>query len=135
MNTAKQDMTQGTAVLVIDDEHEATLISSAIALHAPLVRVRTVPAWRAGLAYLADRRRERMLVILGGTAVREASEAMPLLNGSARGLTFVGLAAGLDAAAKKSALAAGVRAVHERPGSWPAYSQTVRDIVHTWNDA
>lgn len=128
-------MTRETAILVIDDEHEATLISSAIALHAPQLRVRAVPGWRAGLAYLTDHKHERMLLILGGAAVREASHALPLLNGSLRALTVVGLAAGVDQAARKSALAAGVRAVHERPASWPEYSQTVRDIVHSWTGA
>ena len=128
-------MTSETAILVIDDEHEATLISSAIALHAPHLRVRAVPGWRAGLAYLADHKGERMLVILGAHAVREASEAIPLLNGSFQSITVVGLAGGLNPAVKKSALAAGVRAVHERPSSWTAYSQIVREIVHSWTDA
>ena len=123
------------AVLVIDDEHEATLISSAIALHAPQLRVRAVSGWRAGLAYVGDNKGSRMLVILGEAAVREASQAMPLLNGSLKGLTVVGLAAGVGAAAKEHALAAGVRAVHERPASWAAYAQTVRDILESWSDA
>jgi len=128
-------MTRETAILVIDDEHEAALISSAIALHAPHLRVRTVPGWRAGLPYLKDQNEQRMLVILGARAVREASAAIPYLNGSFRRMTVVGLAAGLNAAAKQSALAAGVRAVHERPASWPAYCRAVRDIVHSWANA
>ena len=125
-------MISETAILVIDDEHEATLISSAIALHAPHLRVRAVSGWRAGLAYLADHKLERMLVILGARAVREASEAIRHLNGSFSRLTVVGLAANVDGVAKERALSAGVRAVHERPASWTAYSQTVRDILHSW---
>jgi len=127
-------MLKENAVLVIDDEHEATLISSAIALHAPRLRVRAVSGWRAALAYVTDNKGSRMLVILGERAVREASQAMALLNGSLKGLTVVGLAAGVASGAKQDALAAGVRAVHERPATWAAYAQAVRDILESWSE-
>ena len=126
-------MNSEAAILVIDDEHEAILVASAIALHAPRLRVHTVPNWRSAVRYLTDAEVQKILprlVILGRSAVGEAPSGMPLLG---RGeMAVVGLAPDLSARTKDRALAAGVQALYDRPMGWDQYSATVRAILAKW---
>ena len=122
-------MTRESAVLVIDDEHEAALVASAIALHMPRLQVRTVPDWRAAHACLADERLSLRLIIAGARAIATAGDALPLPD---RAINVVGLAPEIPAALRARAVAAGIRAVYDRPTNWEKYAETVRIILRDW---
>jgi hypothetical protein len=127
-------MNREAAILVIADEHEAILVASAIALHAPRLKVRAMPGWRPAVQYLADAQAQGAaprLIILGGGALREAAAAIPLIGASA-GMPVVGLAPDVSAEARDNALAAGLQAVYERPSGWDDYSEAVRTILRRW---
>jgi len=114
------------AVLVIDDEHEASLVASAIALHAPRLVVRTVLDWHAALAYLAEGKPSARLIIAGARAIANAENALPFLRDEIRA---VGLAPDISAAVRERAVAAGIRAIYDRPTNWEKYAETVRVIL------
>lgn len=122
-------MTRETAVLVIDDPHEAALVASAIALHMPRLQVRTVPDWGAAHAHLADTRVSLRLVIAGARAIGTADHALPLAD---RAINVVGLAPDIPAALRARAVAAGIRAIYDRPTNWEKYAETVRIILRDW---
>ena len=122
-------MTRETAVLVIDDEHEAALVASAIALHMPRLQVRAVPDWPTAHAHLAEEGLSLRLIIAGVRAIASADEALPLTD---HAINVVGLAPEIPAALRARAVAAGVRAVYDRPTNWDKYAETVRIILRDW---
>lgn len=118
-----------TPVLVIDDEHEAALVASAIALHAPRVRVRTVLDWRAARALFAERGPGARLIIAGADAIASAEHALPLPDDK---INVVGLAPDIPAPLRERAVAAGIREIYDRPTNWEKYAETVRVILRDW---
>lgn len=130
-------MNSRSSVLVIDDsQHEATLVASVIALHAPTLEVRAVPNIRAALNHLEDIGAAAIaprLVILGRQALHEAEKLVPALRGDQRPhCVIVGLAPDLSSAVKQRALAAGVRSIHHRPFGWTEYRDVVAGILRDW---
>jgi hypothetical protein len=130
-------MNNYSAVLVIDEsQHESTLVASVIALHAATVEVRAVPNIGAALRYLDDLGAAALapcLVILGRQALHEAEKLVASMRGDQRlPLVVIGLAADLGSAVKECALAAGVRAIHDRPAGWADYRDTVKAILQDW---
>ena len=47
----------------------------------------------------------------------------------ARGIPVIGVTAGLEAAVRQRALAAGVREIHERQVKWQPYSELIDSLV------
>lgn len=121
----------GIGVLVIEEnEHEATLLTSAILVHNAMIDVRTVPSAEAALAYLQNAApAEPPLFILGARALGDAPELARRLR---RRHAIVAIAPEVPAAARERALAAGVHAVHRRPSSWNEYRDLVHEIVLRW---
>lgn len=104
-------------VLVIEEgAAEATLIRAALARCE--VRVVESPAERSAPIALA---------IAGAKALAESADELKSLK--ARGIPVIGIAAGLSQAAKRRALAAGVREIHDRPSEWRPYAQLIESVV------
>jgi len=130
-------MNSRSSVLVIDDsQHESTLVASVIALHAPTLEVKAVPNVRAALRHLEDIGASApapRLVILGRQALHEVEKFVAALRGDQRReVVVIGLAADLGSAVKERALAAGVRAIHDRPLGWAEYRDAVKAILQEW---
>lgn len=119
------------AVLIVDENlHEATMITSAISLHDARLEVSTVPDAQAAFHYLRDAKRR--IVILGARAIAEAPALLDRLNGAGARHRIVGIAPQVCAQVRERALAAGVRDVHERPAGWPEYRDLVGEILSRW---
>ena len=112
-------------VLVIEEGAEAALVCAALA-RRPEVRVlesANVPA-----ALRQARRQRPVLAIAGRRAL--ADSVGDLVKGlGGKGVPVVGVVAGLPPAARRRALAAGVREIHARPAGWPAYAKLIDSLV------
>jgi CheY-like chemotaxis protein len=113
-------------VLVIEQGAEAALVCAALA-RRPEVRVLESPDAGAALECLGGQR--TVALAIAGRRVLAGSAAELVKALGARGIPVVGLAARLPAAARKRALAAGVREIHERPADWPAYAALVDSLL------
>jgi hypothetical protein len=103
-------------VLVIEGgAAEATLLRAALAR----CEVRVVDA-------LTERSAPIALAIAGAKALTKSAKLKSL---EARGIPVIGIAAGLSPAAKRRALAAGVREIHDRPKEWRPYAELVDSLV------
>jgi DNA-binding response OmpR family regulator len=121
-------MINHSTVLVIDEnQHEATLAASAIALRHPGLEVKAVQNIAAALRYLQDAAAPR-LVILGRKALDEAATLVNAIHA----VPIVGLAAELSVAARRRAMAAGVQAIYQRPVGWAEYRDVVIGILKDW---
>jgi hypothetical protein len=110
---------QPVTVLVIEESAaEATLLRAALA-RCPEVRVVESPA--GPLAPLA-------LAIAGDAALAGSAHELVKKLG-ARGIPVIGIAADLSPAARRRALAAGVREIHDRPRAWRHYSELIESLV------
>jgi hypothetical protein len=105
-------------VLVIEEgAAEATLLRAALAR----CEVRVVET-------LTERSASTALAIAGARALAESpGELVKSLE--ARGIPVIGVAAGLSKAAKRRALAAGVREIHDRPRQWRPYAELIDSLV------
>jgi hypothetical protein len=111
-------------VLVIEaSATEAALVCAALALR-PEVEVVESADLRAAAGRLA--KRPVVLAIAGTSALSESPDK---LVKALHGVPVVGVAIGLPAAARKRALAAGVREIHERPVDWRLYSKLIDSLV------
>lgn len=105
-------------VLVIEEgAAEATLIRAALARCE--VRVVESPAERSAPIALA----------IAGAKVLAESPGELVKSLEARGIPVIGVAAGLSKAAKRRALAAGVREIHDRPNEWRPYAELIDSLV------
>jgi len=103
-------------VLVIEEgAAEATLLRAALARCEVRV-VETLPERSAPIA----------LAIAGSKALTKSAKLKSL---EARGIPVIGIAAGLSPAAKRRALAAGVREIHDRPRQWRPYAELIDSLV------
>lgn len=107
-------------ILVEDSPYESALAYLALSRTAPSVL--QVPDLRSA-ARLAPRAR---LAILGPRAMSRISNRQV----RALGIPAVGIGVRLSAAARRRAVAAGVRAVYERPRDWNAYLALFEKIYH-----
>src|SRR5688572_14681581 len=104
-------------VLVIEDSAaEATLLRTALARCE--IRVVEPPTGRAVPIALA---------IAGSKALIQSPAE--LVKTVEKGVPIVGVVAGLSQKARKRALAAGVREIHERPREWRPYSELIASLV------
>ena len=112
-------------VLVIEEGAEAALVCAALA-RRPQVEVlesADVPS-----ALRRARRQPVALAIAGRRALADSvGELVKGLGG--RGVPVVGVAAKLPPAARRRALAAGVREIHARPAGWRAYAALIDAVV------
>jgi CheY-like chemotaxis protein len=116
-----------TDMLVVEDNRtECGLACMAIALRRPGTRLRESRDVADALAIVAQERPR--LALLGWSALRDRPERL------AKDLIVVGFAARLSDADKGRALAAGVRAVYDRPSEWELYCDTVETILNEWLD-
>lgn len=107
------------AVLVIEKgAAEATLIHAAL---ARCTEVRVVESLGEGSTPIA-------LAIAGSTALTESPDKL-VKSLESRGIPLIGIAAGLSKAAKKRALAAGVKEIHDRPREWRPYCELIDQLV------
>jgi hypothetical protein len=109
---------EAVAVLVIErGAAEATLIRAAL---ARCVEVQVVESLTEPSAPIA-------LAIAGAKALAQSTDELKELE--ARGIPVVAVVPGLSQKARKRALAAGVREVHERPREWQPYAQLIESLV------
>ena len=109
---------EAVAVLVIErDAAEATLIRAALARCTEVQVIKSLAESSAPVA----------LAIAGAKALAQATDELKELQ--ARGIPVVAVAAGLSQKARKRALAAGVREIHERPREWLPYSELIESLV------
>jgi len=103
-------------VLVIEEgAAEATLLRAALAR----CEVRVVET-------LTERSAPIALAIAGSKALTKSAKLKSL---EARAIPVIGIAAGLSPAAKRRALAAGVREIHDRPRQWRPYAELIDSLV------
>jgi len=109
---------EAVGVLVIErDAAEATLIRAALARCTEVQAVDSLTEPSAPIA----------LAIAGAKALAQATDELKELQ--ARGIPVVAVAASLSQKARKRALAAGVREIHERPREWQPYSELIESLV------
>jgi hypothetical protein len=109
---------EAVTVLVIErSAAEATLIRAALARCTEVQVVESLTEPSAPIA----------LAIAGARALAESTHELQELQ--ARGIPVVAVAARLSQKARKRALAAGVREIHERPREWQPYAQLIESLV------
>ena len=115
------------AVLVIEEGAEAPLVCAALALR-PDLTVLDAPDVAAALALLEPEPGPVALAIAGETALSgSARDLVQALD--ARGIPLIGVVTGLAPQARRRALAAGVREIHDRPAGWRAYRELIGALV------
>lgn len=117
------------AVLVIEEGAEAPLVCAALALR-PDLTVLDAPDVAAALALLEPEPGPGpvALAIAGETALSgSARDLVQALD--ARGIPLIGVVTGLAPQARRRALAAGVREIHDRPAGWRAYRELIGALV------
>jgi hypothetical protein len=106
-------------VLVIEEgAAEGTLIRAALA-RCPEVRV---------VESLGEQSAPIALAIAGAKALTVSPDKL-VKSLESRGIPLIGVAAGLPKAAKRRALAAGVRETHDRPREWRPYAELIDSLV------
>jgi hypothetical protein len=111
-------MEPGTVLVIEEGAAEAVLIRAAL---ARCTEVRVVES-------LAGRSTPIALAIAGAKALTESPDKL-VKSLESRGIPLIGVAAGLSKAAKRRALAAGVREIHDRPSEWRPYSELIDSLV------
>lgn len=114
-------------VLVIEEGAEASLVCAALALR-PELTVLDAPDVMAALGRL-ERERAPVALAIAGTAALSGSARELVRALDVRGIPVVGVTHNLAPAARRRALAGGVREIHERPTGWPAYAELVGALV------
>lgn len=117
-------MAERALVLIEDDPLEATLARTALMLHAGRVQVLLAADVQAALAALGRSAKPVVLAILGKRAALRSIGSLSV--------PAVAIAAGLTAAQKRRARAAGIAALYERPRQWRAYSALVQRLLAEW---
>ena len=121
-------------LLIENSQAESTLACAALALH-PGIAVLAVSNVPAAIDLLRKRGddTEVEIAILGRDAIGgSAGKLVEALSRMGRDIPVIGVAAGLRESDRKRALAAGVRAVYDRPRDWKTYSTFMRNLVAGW---
>lgn len=121
-------------LLVENSQAESTLACAALALR-PEIAVLAVSDVPAAIDLLQKRGddTEVEIAILGRDALGAAAgRLVEALSRSGREIPVIGIAAGLRESDRRRALAAGVRAVYDRPRDWKTYSSFLRNVVAAW---
>lgn len=111
-------MEQVTVLVIEEGAAEATLIRAAL---ARCTEVQVVES-------LAERSAPIALAIAGAKALAESPNEL-VKSLETRGIPVIGVVAGLSQKAKKRALAAGVREIHDRPREWRPYAELIDSLV------
>ena len=122
-------------VLLIESSRaESTLACAALALR-PEIAVLTVSDVPAAIDLLQKGGgvSEVGIAILGRDAIgRPAGKLVEALSRAGRAVPVIGIAAGLRESDRKRALAAGVRAVYDRPRDWKSYAGVMQSLLAEW---
>jgi hypothetical protein len=110
-------MQPATVLIIKGGAAEATLVRAALA-RCTQARVIETLAEASGPVALA---------IADATTLTQSIDELKNLH--TRGIPVVGVAAGLSQKARKRALAAGVREIHERPRNWRPYWELIESVV------
>ena len=114
-------------VVVIEEGAEAALVCAALAKR-PEVRVVEATDLTGALAKLEGDGAPAKLAIAGAAALGGSARELVARLGE-RGIPVIGVASGISAAARRDALEAGVREMHERPRGWQPYSELIASLV------
>ena len=120
-------MEQVTVLVIEDNAAEAALMAAALALR-PGVQVLDAPDEREAAMRLESPPCPVVLALAGAAALAAPPAALFRRLG-AQGMTVIGIAAGLSAADKGRALAAGVSEIHERPDTWRPYAALIESVA------
>ena len=120
-------MDQVTILVIENNAAEAALVAAALALR-PGVQVLDAPDEREAALRLESPRCPVVLALAGAAALAAPPAALFKRLG-AQGIPVIGIAAGLSAADKGRALAAGVSEIHERPDSWRPYAALIESVA------
>jgi len=121
-------------LLIENSQAESTLACAALALRPEIavLAVRDVPA-AIDLLQKRGGESEVEIAILGRDAIGgSAGRLVEALSRAGREIPVIGIAAGVRESDRKRALAAGVRAVYDRPRDWKTYSNFMRNVVAGW---
>jgi len=120
-------MQQVTVLVIEEGEAEAALVCAALA-RSPQVQVVDAPDLGNALERQEKEPAPLALAIAGTTALAGSAEELVKRLG-ARGIPVIGVTAGLPPAARRRALAAGVREIHDRPAQWQPYAELIGALV------
>jgi CheY-like chemotaxis protein len=127
-------MEDAMVLLIENNQAESTLACAALALRPEIavLAVRDVPA-AIDLLQRRGRESEVGIAILGRDAIGgSAGKLVEALSRIGRDIPVIGVAAGLRESNRKRAMAAGVRAVYDRPRDWKTYSKFMCNLVAGW---
>jgi CheY-like chemotaxis protein len=127
-------MEDPTVLLIENSQAESTLACAALAL-SPEIAVLAVRDVPAAIDLLQTRGGESQvgIAILGRDAIGgSAGKLVEALSRIGRDIPVIGVAAGLRESDRKRAMAAGVRAVYDRPRDWKTYSSFMCNLVAGW---
>ena len=116
-----------TVLVIESNAAEAALVAAALALR-PGVQVLDAPD-AAEAAMRLESPAGPVVLALAGAAALAAPPAALFKRLGAQGIPVIGIAAGLSAADKGRALAAGVSEIHERPDSWRPYAALIESVA------
>ncbi len=121
-------------LLIENSQAECTLACAALALRpeVAVLAVKDVPA-AIDLLQKRDGESEVEIAILGRDAIGgSAGKLIEALSRAGREIPVIGIAAGLRESDRRRALAAGVRAVYDRPRDWKSYSGFMQNLLTEW---
>ena len=121
-------------LLIENSQAESTLACAALALR-PEIAVLAVRDLPAAIDLLQKRGGESAveIAILGRDAISgSAGKLVEALSRIGRDVPVIGVAGGLRESDRKRALAAGVRAVYDRPRDWKTYSGLMQNLLAEW---
>jgi|SRR5712692_4376721 len=127
-------MGNAMVLLIENSQAECTLACAALALRpeVAVLAVKDVPA-AIDLLQKRDGESEVEIAILGRDAIGgSAGKLIEALSRAGREIPVIGIAAGLRESDRRRALAAGVRAVYDRPRDWKSYSGFMQNLLTEW---
>ncbi len=127
-------MGDAVVLLIENSQAESTLACAALALHPEIavLAVSDVPA-AIDLLQKGGSASEVGIAILGRDAIgSSAGKLIEALSRAGRAIPVIGIAAGLRESDRRRALAAGVRAVYDRPRDWKSYSAFMQSLLAEW---
>lgn len=121
-------------LLIENSQAESALACAALALRpeTAVLTVSDVPA-AIDLLQKGEGASEVGIAILGRDAIGgSAGKLIEALSRAGRAIPVIGVAAGLRESDRRRALAAGVRAVYDRPRDWKSYSGFMQNLLTEW---
>src|SRR3989440_1369377 len=127
---ARGVMTKYAAVIVIEESRaEAALVCTALALHAPQMRVLEACDVQGAIELLGKESTPIGLAILGARAIRGAPQLIGALKRHGVEIPVIGIAPRVSGAERERAMAAGMQAIVERPREWKQYAEMVGELL------